>query len=64
MKLNSMPRESRMKRKEKFRDSESSRRRQLIDKLKLMHSEPRELSKKGKDKPEKERDSSTKRDFV
>ena len=54
--------ESKTRRKEKFKDSESSKRKLLIDKLKSMLSEPRELSRREKDKPEKEKDSSTKRD--
>jgi hypothetical protein len=53
-----------MRRRRKSRDSESYRRRQLIDRPRLMHSEPRELSKKVRDKPEKERDSKMKRDFA
>ena len=56
--------ELRTKRKEKFRDLESFKRKQLIDKPKLMLSEPRELSRKVKDKQESVKDSSTRRDFV
>jgi len=50
-----------MKRKEKSKDSGNFKKRLLIDKLKLMHSEQREHSKKAKDKPEKERDWNNKR---
>jgi hypothetical protein len=53
-----------MRRREKSRDSESFRRRLLIDKQKLMPLEPREHSRRARDMPEKERDSSTKRDFA
>ena len=56
MKLNVKPKESRRRKKEKSKDSENFKKRLLIDKLKLMPSEPRELSKKVRDKPEKERD--------
>ena len=51
-----------MRRSVKSRDSESYRRRLLIDRLKLMPSEPRELSRRVRDKPEKEKDLSIKRD--
>jgi hypothetical protein len=51
-----------MRKKEKFKDSESSKKKLLIDKLKLMPLEPRELSKKERDKQEKEKDSSIKKD--
>ena len=62
MKLKWRPRESRRRRKEKSKDLENSKRRLLIDKLKLMLLEPRELSKKARDKPEKERDWSNRRE--
>jgi hypothetical protein len=61
MKLNVKLRESRMRKKEKSKDSENYKKRLLIDKLKLMPSAPKELSKKVKDKPEKERDLNNKR---
>tara|TARA_B110000503_G_C7120612_1_gene402344 strand:- start:522 stop:728 length:207 start_codon:yes stop_codon:yes gene_type:complete len=60
MKLNANIRDSRMKRKEKSKDSENYKKRQLIDKPKLMLYEPREHSKKVKDKQEKERDLNNK----
>lgn len=51
-----------MKRKEKSKDWESFKKKLLIDKQKLMPWEPRELSKKVRDKPEKERDLNKPRD--
>jgi hypothetical protein len=63
-KLNLRLRESRRKKKEKFRDSESSRRRQPIDKLKSMPSEPKELLKREKDRLENVKDLSSRRDSV
>jgi len=63
-KLNLRLRESRRKKKEKFRDSESSRRRQPIDKLKSMPSEPKELLKREKDRLENVKDLSNRRDSV
>jgi len=44
------------------RDLESFRRRPLIGRLRSMLLEPRELSRREKDRPEKEKDSSTRRD--
>jgi len=64
MRLNSRLRELRMKRKEKSRDSENCKKRQLIDKLKLMHSEQREHLRRVKDKLERGKDLSIKRDSV
>ena len=61
-KLNLRPLELRMKKKRKFKDLESSKKKLLIDKLRLMLLGPRELSRKEKDKPESVKDSSTKRD--
>ena len=63
-KLNLRHRESRRKKKEKFRDSENSRRRQPIDKLKSMPSEPKELLKRERDRLENVKDLSNKRDSV
>lgn len=54
--------DSETKRKEKSKDSESYRRRQQTDKLRSMPSEPRELSRRVRDKPESVKDSSTRRD--
>jgi len=56
------PRDSETRKKEKSRDSESYRRRLLIDKLRSMPSEPRELSRRERDRPESVKDSSTRRD--
>jgi hypothetical protein len=50
--------DSKKKRSAKYKDLESFKRRLLIDKLRLMHSEPRELSRKVKEWPEKEKSSS------
>jgi hypothetical protein len=50
-----------MRKKEKSKDLESSKRKLPIDKLKSTPSEPRELLKKERDKPEKEKDSSIKK---
>jgi hypothetical protein len=50
------PRGSRKRRKERSRDLENSRRRLLIDRLKLMHLEPREHLKRARDRPENEKD--------
>jgi len=61
MKPSWRPRGSRTRRRERSRDSESFRRRQLIDKPKLTHSEPREPSRRVRDKPGREKDSSTRR---
>ena len=61
-KLNLRPLELRMKKKRKFKDLESSKKKLLIDKLRSMLLGPRELSRKEKDKPENVKDSSTKRD--
>ena len=55
-------RESRRRRREKSKDLESSRRRLLIDRLKLMHLGPREPLRRARDKPEKEKDSNKPRD--
>jgi len=63
-KLNLRLRESRRKKKEKFRDSESSRRRQPIDKLKSMPSERKEFLKREKDRLENVKDLSNRRDSV
>ena len=54
--------DSKKKRSAKYKDLESSKRRLLIDKLRLMHSEPKELSKKVKEWPEKEKSSSKQRE--
>ena len=62
MKLKLRPLESRMKKRRKSKDFVSSKKKLLIDKLKLMLLGPRELSRKAKDKPENVKDSSTKRD--
>lgn len=61
-KLNLRPQELRMKKKRKFKDLESSKKKLLIDKLRLMLLGPRELSRKERDKPENVKDLSTKRD--
>lgn len=61
-KLNLRPLELRMKKKRKFKDLESFKKKLLIDKLRLMLLGPRELSRKERDKPENVKDSSTKRD--
>ena len=61
-KLKWRPKESRKRRREKFKDLENSKRKLLTDKLKLMHLEPRELSRRARDKPEKERDWSNRRE--
>ena len=53
------PRGSRMRRKGKSRDSESSRRRLQTVKQKLTPSEPRELLRKASDRQESEKDLST-----
>ena len=53
-------RSKKTRRRRKSRGSESCRRRLLIDRLRSMHSEPREPSKKEKDRPERGRDLSTK----
>jgi hypothetical protein len=45
-----------MKKKEKSRDSENFKKKPPTDKQKLMPWEPKEHSKKVKDKPEKEKD--------
>ena len=58
-KLNLRPLELRMKKKRKFKDLESSKKKLLIDKLRLMLLGPRELSRKEKDKPENVKDSSS-----
>jgi len=62
MRLNWRPRKLRRRRRGKSRDSGSSRRRQLIDKQKLMHSEPREPSRRARDRQESVKDLSTRRD--
>ena len=62
MKLNAKLKESKRKRREKFKDSVNSKRRLPIDKLKSMPSELREHSRKVKDKPEKEKDLNNKRE--
>ena len=51
--------ESRMRKKRKSKDLESSKRRPLIDRLRSMLLEPKEPSKKERDRLEKERDSSS-----
>lgn len=56
------PRESKRRKKERFKDSESFKRRQLTDRLKSMLLGPRELSKRARDKPENVKDLSSKRD--
>jgi hypothetical protein len=61
MRLNLKPRESKTRRKKKFKDLESSKRRLPIDNLKSMPSEPREPSKKVRDKLGREKDSSIRR---
>ena len=58
LKPNKKLKDLRKKRSAKYKDSESFKRRLLIDKLRLMHSEPRELLKKEKEWPEKEKSSS------
>lgn len=62
LKLKWRHKESRRRRKEKSRDLENFKKRLPIDKLKLMLLEPRELSRKVKDRLEKERDWSNKRE--
>ena len=56
------PKESRMKRKKKSKSSERCKRKLLIDKPKSMLSEPRELMRRKRDKPDSEKSSSTRRD--
>ena len=58
LKSNRKPRGSGRKRKEKSKDSESFKRKLQIDRLKLMHLELREHSRRVNDKLEKEKDSS------
>jgi len=62
LKLKWRHKESRRRRKEKSRDLENFKKRLPIDKLKLMLLELRELSRKVKDRLEKERDWSNKRE--
>ena len=54
--------ESETRRREKSSDSESYRRRLLTDRLRLMLSEPRELLRRARDRPESVKDSSIRRD--
>lgn len=56
--------ELRMKKKEKSKDSENFKKRQLIDKLKSMLLELKEHLKRAKDKLGKEKDWNTRRDFA
>jgi hypothetical protein len=51
-----------MRRREKSRDSESSRRKLLIDRLRSMLSELRELSRRVRDKLGREKDLNTKKE--
>ena len=48
-----------MRRRKRYRDSESSKRRLPTDRLRLMLLERREPSRKVRDRPERGRDSST-----
>ena len=58
LKPNKKLKDLRKKRSAKYKDSESFKRKLLIDKLRLMHSEPREPSRKVREWPEKEKSSS------
>jgi hypothetical protein len=62
MKHNLKLKESKTRKKERFKDLESFKRKLPIDRLKSMLSEPKELLKKVRDKQEKEKDSNTKKD--
>lgn len=56
MRLNSKLKESKMKKKEKFKDLENFKRKLLIGKQKLMHLEQKEHLKRVRDKPENVKD--------
>ena len=62
-KPNKKLKDSKKKRNVKYKDLENFKRRLLIDKLRLMHSEPRELLKKVKEWPEKEKSSSKPKEY-
>ena len=62
MKHNLKLKESKTRKKERFKDLESFKRKLPIDRLKSMLSEPKELLKKVRDKQEKEKDLNTKKD--
>jgi len=62
MKHNLKLKESKTRKKERFKDLESFKRKLPIDRLKSMLSEPKELLRKVRDKQEKEKDSNTKKD--
>ena len=53
---------SKRKRKERYKNLEKCKRKQLIDRLKSMHSEPREPSRPRRDMPERLKSSTCRRD--
>jgi hypothetical protein len=53
-----MPNASRKRKRERSRDLENFRRRPKTDRQRLMPSEPRELSKRARESPEKRKEKS------